>query len=67
MAYNYRKESPKFDGTNYDSYKEKIKSHFFCMGLGHLLITKNNKTLVEKDKIEGCSEAKRELFVGYNC
>ena len=31
----FRKDSPKFDGTSYDSWKEKMKTHLLCMGPGY--------------------------------
>jgi hypothetical protein len=43
MASHIRKDSMKFDGTNYDSWKEKIKSHFLFMGPRCWLISKNAK------------------------
>lgn len=61
MAGHFRKESPKFDGVNYDSWKEKTKTHFLCMGPGYWLMTRNGKKIVEESKLEDCSEA--DLFM----
>ena len=29
----FRKESPRFDGTNYDSQKDKMKTHLFVVNV----------------------------------
>ena len=31
----FKKESPKFDGTKYDSWKDKMKTCVLCIGLGY--------------------------------
>lgn len=51
MVRNFRKNSLKFDGTNYGYWKEKIKTHFLCIGLGYWLITKNKKEVIEEENI----------------
>ena len=38
MENMFKKESPKFDGTNYDSQKDKMKTHLLCMGQGYWLV-----------------------------
>ena len=52
MVSMFRKESPKFDGTNYDSQKDKMKTHLLCMGLEYWLVTKESKDIVEEDNLE---------------
>ena len=50
MVNMFRKDSLKFDGKNYDSWKEKKKTHLLCMGMGYWILTKLVKTIiVEKD------------------
>ena len=56
MVNMFRKESPKFDGTNFDSWKDKIKTHLLCMGLGYWLVTKVSKDIVEEDNLESCTK-----------
>ena len=51
MAKIFKKESSKFDGTNYDSWKDKMKTHLLCMGPGYWLITKVAKDIVEEDNL----------------
>ena len=63
MVGNFRKESPKFYGVNYDSWKEKMKTHLLCMHLGFWLMTKNGKKIVEESKLEECSEVERNIFM----
>ena len=48
MASHFIKDSPKFDGVNNDMWKEKIKRHLLCMGLGYSILTKDNKMIVEE-------------------
>ena len=48
----FRKESPRFDGTNYDSWKDKMKTRLLCMGLGYWLVTKTSKNIVEEENLE---------------
>ena len=52
---SFRKESPKFDGVNYDSWKEKMKVHLLCLGPGYWLITCNDKAIIEEDDLETCT------------
>ena len=59
----FRKDSSKFDGTNYDSWKDKMKNHLLCMGLGYWLITKVSNDIVEEDNLESCIEEQREVFM----
>ena len=48
----FRKESPRFDGTNHNSWKDKIKTHPLWMGLGYWLVTKTSKSITEEDHLE---------------
>ena len=60
---SFRKDSPKFDGVNYDSWKENMKTHFLCMALGYWMITKVDKEIIDENKLEECTEAERDLFM----
>ena len=57
------KESSRFYGINYDNQKEKMKTHFLCMGLGYWLITKVAKTIISEDNLESCTKEQRDLFM----
>ena len=59
----FRKGGPKFDATNYDSWKEKMKTHLLCMGLGYWILTKSEKKIIEEKELETCTEADRDLFM----
>ena len=59
----FRKDSLKFDGTNYDSWKDKMKTHLLCMGPRYWLVTKVSKDIVEEDNLESCTEEQREVFM----
>ena len=61
----FRKDSPRFYGIKYDSWKEKMNTHLLCMGLGYWILTKVEKTIMEGDKLENCSDTKRDMFM-YN-
>ena len=52
MVNMFRKDNLRFDGANYDSWKEKMKTHLLCMGLGYWLLTKSKKEIVEESKQE---------------
>ena len=56
MVNIFRKESLKFDGTNYDSPKDKMKTHLLYIILGYWLITKASKDIVEENNLESCIE-----------
>ena len=56
MANLLRKDSPRFDGANYDRWKEKMKTHLLCMGLGYWILKIGKKTIVEEEKLEDCNE-----------
>ena len=58
----FREKSLKFDGTNYDSWTDKMRTHLLCMGLGYWLITKATKDIVEEDNLESSTEEQREIF-----
>ena len=63
MAGHFKKESPKFDEVNYESWKEKMKTRLLCMGLGYWLITKNGKATIEERKLEECIEVERYFLM----
>ena len=58
-----RKESPRFDGTNYDSWKNKMKTHLLYMGPRYWLVTKTSKTIAKEDHLETYTEEQREVFM----
>lgn len=60
----FRKNSARFDGGNYDSWKENTKTHLLCMGLGYWILTKGKKKIVEESNLEDCSEEERDMFMG---
>ena len=59
----FRKDSPRFDWANYDSWKEKIKTHLLCMGLGYWILTKRKKMIVEEYHLEKCTKEEIDLFM----
>ena len=59
----FRLDSLRFDGTNYDSWKEKMKTHLLCMGPGYWILTKTEKIIIVEDNLESCTEEKKELFM----
>ena len=63
MVNIFTKESPKFDGTNYDSWKDKMKTHLLCIGPRYWLVKKLSKNIVEEDNLENCIEEQREVFM----
>lgn len=52
MASHFKIVNPKFHGVNYDSWKEKMKTCFLCMGPRYWLMRKNENNIVEERKIE---------------
>ena len=63
MVNIFRKDSPKFDGTNNDSWKEKMKTHLPRMGPGYWILTKSEKTIIFESALETCIEDEREIFM----
>ena len=59
MVNIFRKDSLKFDRTNYDRWKEKMKTHLLCMGLGYWILTKLEKTIITEKYLETCTKDKR--------
>ena len=59
----FRKDCPKFDGKNYDKWKDKMKTHILCMGPGYWLLTKLEKKIVEEDKLENFTKEERDFFM----
>ena len=59
----FRRESLKFDGTNYENWKDKIKTHLLCMGLGYWIVAKESKNIAKEDNLETCIEERREAFM----
>ena len=59
----FRKDSPRFDGVNYHSWKEKLKTHLLCMGPSYWILTKSEKEIVKEEKIEEWSEVERDPFM----
>ena len=58
-----RKDSPIFDGANYEIWKEKMKTHLSCMSPGYWILTKSDKTIVKEVQGEECSEVERSIHV----
>ena len=56
------KYSLKFYGKNYDSWKEKMKTYFLCMGLGYWILTKIEKIIIVEKDLETFTEEERDLF-----
>ena len=63
MVNIFRKDTPRFDGAKYDSWKEKMKTCLLCMGLGYWILTKSKKTIVVKKNLEACNEDERDIFM----
>ena len=63
MENMFRKESAKFDGTNYYSWKDNMKTHLLCISRRYWLVTKVLKKIVEEDDPERCTEEQREVFL----
>ena len=63
MVNFFRKESPRFDGTNYDRWKDKMKTHLLCMGPGYCPVTKASKNIAKEENLESCTKEKREVFM----
>ena len=62
MENHFRKDSSKFDGANNDSRKLKMKTRLLFMCLGYFLINKNEKYVIEEDKLEHCAARKRYIL-----
>ena len=56
MTNMFIKKNPRFDGINYDSWKDKMKTHILCMGPGYWLVTKASKNILEEDNLEISTE-----------
>ena len=63
MENMFKLESPKFDGTNCNIQKDKMKTHLLCIGLTYWLIAKASKDIVEEDELESYIEEQREVFM----
>ena len=63
MASIFKKDSLKFNGTNYDSWKEKMKTHLLFMGPGYWILTKLEKTIIVEKDLETCTKVERDLFM----
>ena len=63
MENMFKKDSLKFNGTNYDGWKENIKTHLLCMGLGYQILTKLEKIIIAEKDLEICTEEERDLFM----
>jgi len=63
MYATFPKERLKLDEVSYDIWKENVKTHFLCMGLCYWLITKILKDVMEENKLEGCDEAQKDVFM----
>ena len=63
MVNMFRKESPKFDGTNFDNQKDKMKTHLLCMGPGYWLPTKTSRIIIDEDNLETYTKEQRGVFM----
>ena len=63
MKNDFINDNPRFDGANYENWKEKMRTHLICMGLGSWLLKKSEKIIVKEGKLEECSEVERDLFM----
>ena len=63
MESMFRKDSMKFDRTNYDSWKENMKTHFLCGGPRYWILKKTTKIVIAENNLETCTEAERDLFM----
>ena len=63
MEKMFTKDSPKFDGKNYDSWKGKMKTHLLCMGPGFWILTKSSKTIIAEKDLKTCTKEERDLFI----
>lgn len=59
----FRKYSLNFDGTNYDSWKENMKTRLLWVGPGYWILTKLEKIIIAKSDLQTCPEDERELFM----
>ena len=59
----FKKESLKFDGINYDSWKEKMKTHMLCIDPKLWQVTVNKKTMIREDEIDSCEKIEKDLFM----
>ena len=56
MEKMFIKKCPKFEGTNYNSWKDKMKTYLLCMGPGYWLVIKVSKDIVEEDNLKSCTK-----------
>ena len=63
MESMFRKDSPKFDGTNYDRWKEKMKIHLLCMGSRYWILRKSEKKIIKEKDLETCTKVETDLFM----
>ena len=58
----YRKNNPKFDGYNYDSLKNKMRTHLICLGIDYWMITKNQVNIKIENELSSCTDEDRRVF-----
>lgn len=58
----YMKESPKFDGDNYDNWKNNMRTYLINMGIDYYLITKNEIDIKIESMLSWCTNEKNKLF-----
>lgn len=58
----YRKDSPKFYPENFDSWKNKMRTHLFCLGIDYWLITRNKVAIKTKDELTIATEDEKKIF-----
>ena len=63
MENMFKKDSLKFDGTNYERWKEKMKIHLLCMDPEHWILKKSTKKIIEEKDLETCINIERYFFM----
>ena len=63
MVNLFKKDSHRFDGVNYDSWKENMKTNLLCMGPEYWFLMKVKKKFFDESKLEECNETERDMFM----
>lgn len=59
---SHRKDSPKYDGMNYENWKNKTRNHTIYIGFEYWLITKIKEDIKIKDELESSIQVERKKF-----
>lgn len=57
-----RKDSLKFNGTNYDRWNEKMKIHLLCMDPEYWILTRSVKIIIAEKDLKNFTKVERDLF-----